>query len=118
MKKTIFKWVLLLILMAYTAFMTVWAHDMAKRDVCRGYVIKVDGASSMESVVKTGLEKELKAYPVRIAGTPIGKRNASEIEMYLDGSNMFENVSCMLTSDNKLLVEAEPLVPVMRVFTG
>lgn len=118
MKKTIFKWVLLLILMAYTAFMTVWAHDMAKRDVCRGYEIKVVGASSMESVARTGLEKELKAYPVRIAGTPILKLNASEIERYLAGSNMFENVSCMLTSDNKLLVEAEPLVPVMRVFTG
>ncbi len=118
MKKTVLKWSILILLLGYTAFITVWAHDMATRDVCRGYEIKVKGDSNLNEEVRQGLDKELKAYPQRIAGTPILQLNAAKIEKYLAGLNFFESVSCMLTSDNKLLVEAQPLIPVMRVFSN
>ncbi len=117
MKKTILKWALLLLLMGYTAWVTVWAHDMAAKDVCVGFEIDVNGNNSMDSIVRAGLEKELKNYPQRIAGTPVIKLDAEKIERYLRNMNLFEEVSCMLTSDNRLLVQATPLVPVMRVFT-
>lgn len=116
MKKTILKWTLLLLLMGYATWITVWAHEMARKDVCVGFEIEVKGKSSMDSIVRSGLERELKEYPQRIAGTPIMKLNIQKIEKYLKNLNLFEEVSCMLTADNKLLVQAAPLVPVMRVF--
>lgn len=117
MKKTIFKWTILLLLMGYATWVTVWAHEMARKDVCVGFEIEVKGKSSMDSIVRNGLERELRDYPQRIAGTPIMELNAQKIEGHLKNLNLFEEVSCMLTSDNKLLVQAAPLVPVMRVFT-
>ncbi len=117
MKKTILKWTLLLLLMVYAVWMTGWAHDMARKDVCVGFEIAVDGNTPMDSIVRSGLERELKNYPQRIAGTPIMQLDAAKIERYLRNMNLFEEVSCMLTSDNRLLVQALPLVPVMRVFT-
>ena len=118
MNKTILKWCILMVLLGYTTFIAVWVHGKASKEVCRGYEIEVKGESSLKDEVEQGLDKELKAYPQRIAGTPILKLNAAKIEKHLAGLNLFENVSCMLTSDNKLLVEAQPLVPVMRVFSN
>lgn len=118
MKKTILKWILLLLLMGYATWMTIWAHEMARKDVCVGFEVEVNGNSTMDSIVRNGLETELRNYPQRIAGTPIMKLDAEKIEKHLRSMNLFEEVSCMLTSDNRLLVRAVPVVPVMRVFTN
>lgn len=118
MKKTVFKWIILLFIMGYVTWVTVWAHDMARRDVCMGFVVEVDGQGKMDSIVRTGLEKELKEYPRRIAGTPMLELDAAGIEKHLKGMNLFEEVNCMVTSDNRLLVRAQPMIPVMRVFAG
>lgn len=118
MKKTILKWILLLLLMGYATWMIIWTHERARRDVCVGFDVEVKGNSLMDSIVRKGLETELRNYPKRIAGTPIMELDADKIEKHLKGMNLFEEVSCMLTSDNRLLVQAVPVVPVMRIFTN
>lgn len=114
----ILKWCILVALLAYTAGMAVWARREARLHVCTGIEIKVDGASSIDSVIRHGLTEELRKYPGKIVGMPLHRINTTEIEKYLSKDNNFESVNCLISPRGKLVVNIVPLIPVMRVFFG
>lgn len=118
MKNTILKWLLLILLMGYTTWITVWANQEADRHKCTGIIIKVLGTDNPKILerTKSGIETELSRYPEQIMGTPVHNLDTRKIEKYLSSISNFERVDCMINSDNHLLVEARPLEPVMRVF--
>jgi len=118
MKNTVLKWILLILLMGYTAWVTVWANREADRHKCTGIIIKVTGSDNPKIIgrTKTGIETELKRFSGSITGVPIHEVDTRKIESYLSAMSNFESVNCMISSDNRLLIEAKPLEPVMRVF--
>lgn len=118
MKNTILKWLLLILLMGYTTWITVWANREADRHKCTGIIIKVVGTDNPKILerTKSGIETELSRYPEQIQGTPVHNLDTRKIEKYLSSISNFERVDCMINSNNHLLVEARPLEPVMRVF--
>lgn len=118
MTKTLLKWTLLLLLMAYTGWMTIWARQQADLHVCEGFDIHVFGTSNLARTVGQGVEAELRKYPVRIIGTPIRLLDLRKIESSLASMNNFESVDCMIDANNRLRVNVVPMVPVMRVFSG
>lgn len=120
MKTTIFKWILLLLLLGYTAWVAVWANREAEQHKCTGVIVKIVGNKNKTVVDRTkrGIEMELAKYPDPIKGVSIHKVNTKKVEDYLASIANFESVKCMINSDNHLLVEAKPLEPVMRVFDG
>lgn len=113
---TITKWVILAVLVAYAAVMTVWAHKEAREHVCTGIEIRVEGSAQLDSMIRAGVSEELKDYPARIVGTPLHQLNTREVERYLARYSNFESVHCMVSSRGKLIIDIVPLVPVMRVF--
>lgn len=115
---TIAKWTVLVLLIAYTTAMTVWARHEAARHVCTGIEVEVTGESRMNDIVTKGLQEELRRYPGRIKGAPLNSINTQNIEKYLGKLSNFESVNCMLSSGGILKVKVKPLVPVMRVFVG
>lgn len=115
---TIAKWTVLVLLIAYTTAMTVWARHEAARHVCTGIEVEVTGESRMNDIVTKGLQEELRRYPGRIKGAPLSSINTHSIERYLGKLSNFESVNCMLSSGGILKVKVKPLVPVMRVFVG
>lgn len=118
MRNTILKWLLLLLLMGYTAWITVWANREADRHKCTGIIVKVTGSDNPKIIdrTKSGIVTELSRYPESITGVPVHNVDTRKIEKYLSAISNFESVNCMINSDNHLLVEARPLEPVMRVF--
>ena len=118
MRNTILKWLLLLLLMGYTAWITVWANREADRHKCTGIIVKVTGSDNPKIIdrTKSGIVTELSRYPESIEGVPVHNVDTRKIEKYLSAISNFESVNCMINSDNHLLVEARPLEPVMRVF--
>ncbi len=118
MRNTILKWLLLILLMGYTAWVTVWANREAERHKCTGVIVKVTGTDNPKILerTKSGIKTELSRYPERIKGTLVHNLDIRKIEKYLSSISNFERVDCMINSDNCLLVEARPLEPVMRVF--
>lgn len=118
MKITIFKWILLLLLIGYTAWIAVWANQQADCHKCTGVIVKIIGSDNKAIVERTkrGIETELARYPEPIKGVPVHNVNTRKIEDYLASIANFESINCMINSDNHLLVEAKPLEPVMRVF--
>ncbi len=115
---TIAKWTVLVLLIAYTTAMTVWARHEAARHVCTGIEVEVTGESRMNDIVTKGLQEELRRYPGKIKGAPLNSINTQNIEKYLGKLSNFESVNCMLSSGGILKVKVKPLVPVMRVFVG
>lgn len=114
----IIKTVILTLLTAYATVIAVWANQVASRHVCTGITIEVDGSAAMDSVIKHGVQEELRRYPQRLVGTPLHSLNTAAIEKYLSRSNNFESVNCMISSRGQLVVSIVPLIPVMRVFYG
>ncbi len=118
MINTVLKWLLLILLTGYTAWVTVWANREADRHKCTGITINVLGTENKKILerTKSGIEIELSRYPEQILGIPVHNVNTCKIKEYLSAIPNFESVDCMINSENHLLVEAKPLEPVMRVF--
>lgn len=114
----IFKWCILVALIGYWAGMTVWARYQAREHICTGIEVEVDGNALMDSVIRAGINEELRSYPKRIVGTQVHQLNTVEIERYLTRLNNFERVNCFISPRGALVVKVIPLVPVMRVFDG
>lgn len=117
-KGTIFKWVLLVLLVAYCAAVTVWASGEASRHVVTGIDIVVEGDAMMDSVIRHGVLQELQHYPKRIVGAQMSSVNTSDVERYLSEPGNLERVNCMMSSGGRLKIDIVPLIPVMRVFDG
>lgn len=118
MKKTVLKWTLLVVLMAYSVGMAVWANSRAASDICNGIEINIEGVASADSLTRQGVRAELAKSPYKIVGQPMASINTLEIEKYLKRFSNFEDVECVMTSQGKLSVKIVPMIPEIRVFDG
>jgi cell division protein FtsQ len=117
MRKKLLKWTLLIVLLAYTAVMTVWATGVANSTPCTGVEVLVDGDSKLVAPTRQGVLAEIDKYPSFI-GKPIGSINVKSIESHLGKMNNFEEVQCAMLSSGKLCIRVLPLVPELRIFTS
>lgn len=115
---TIFKWSLLLLLMGYTTWISVWARKEADSRVCHEIKVDIKNSRPTDSITRRGVIHELSRYPAKIVGTPLSSLNTQGIENYLSKLRNFENVECNITSGGNLKITVKPMVPVMRIFTN
>ncbi len=73
MTNTVLKWLLLVLLTGYTAWVTVWANREARRHECTGITVNVLGSENPNILERTrsGIETELARYPEQITGIPV-----------------------------------------------
>lgn len=116
--KTVWKWIILSLLLAYIVGMAIWANMEAARHSCQGISITVKGGGITDSVTQQGVLDMLRRYPEKIVGMPLNRVNTLGIEDYISSLNNFEDVRCYLTSRGFLAVEIQPLIPEIRVFDG
>lgn len=118
MRKTVAKWLILILLIVYACGITIWAHSESRRYGCAGIEITIDDATSADSVTQRGVMEELSRYPRKIVGEPLATIDTRHLEKYLGGFSNFEDVECTLTTARKLNVKVQPMVPAIRVFDG
>lgn len=118
MRKTIFKWTVLTLLIAYACGITIWAHDEARRNGCQGIEITIESSACADSVTRRGVLDELKAYPRKLVGVPVETIDTRHLKNYLSGNSNFEEVDCNILSNGKLNIRIQPMVPAARVFDG
>lgn len=116
MRKTILKWLLLTVLLAYTGFMTVWAGIESKRQVCSGVEVRVASASRIDTTTRQGVMEQLRHYPSRLVGVPLSSINTQQLEDYLSRLSNLERVECVLTPARQLRIDVVPMIPEIRVF--
>ncbi len=118
MGKTIAKWTILLVLLAYSISMAIWANQQAAKHICSGIDINIRGVSHADSVTRQGVMEELAKYPHKLKGAPFNTINTLAIENYLKSFSNFEDVQCLMTSQGRLLIDVVPMIPEIRVFDG
>lgn len=116
-RQTILKWGLLLLLAGYSVWAVMWAGSEARRRVCTGIEVEVEGYALSDSIIRHGIEEQLKEYPRPIKGQPLYLLNTDAIRRYLSSLRNFESVECMVSADGHLKIYVVPMVPVMRVFS-
>ncbi len=118
MRKTILKWFLLIILIAYACGMTIWAHNEARRNGCKDIEITIATSANADTVTLRGVMDELASYPRKIVGMPFETIDTRDIENYLSKNSNFEDVECTVLSNGKLNIRIQPMVPAARIFDG
>lgn len=118
MGKTIFKWLLLTVLIVYACGMTIWAHNESRQHSCNGIEVTIEKTTSADTITQRGVMEELSHYPRKLIGTPLEEIDTRHLENYLSHFSNFEDVECTLTTDRKLNVNILPMVPAIRVFDG
>lgn len=116
--KTVWKWILLILLAGYVACMAVWANREADRHACRGISISITGEGISDSITQRGVLDMLRRYPEKIVGMPVNRVNTLGVERYIMSLNNFEDVRCYITTQGYLEIKIQPMVPEIRVFDG
>ncbi len=116
--KSVWKWLILIVLLAYIVSMTVWANAEADKHKCRGISVSITGNGINDSITTSAVLDLLRQYPEKIVGVPATRVNTLGVENYIMGLNNFEDVRCHITSRGYLAVEIQPMIPEIRVFDG
>lgn len=116
MVKKILGWVVLVILMAYVVYASIWANAEAAKNSCKGIDIEIVKSNTADSVTRKGVLAEINRYPGKIIGAQLPAINTRNIELYLKSFPQFEDVVCNVTTAGKLNVKVTPMVPELRVF--
>lgn len=118
MVKTVFKWVILIFLLAYAVIAAVWARGEAMKSACKGIDVRIVKTNTVDSVTQRGVMAEIDSYPGKIIGNLPSSINTKDIEAYLKKAAHFEDVECTLNTDGRLVVRIVPMMPALRVFDG
>ncbi len=117
MWKTIFKIVLLLVLLGYVAFAFAFVHEDNARRVCPGIDLRIIGNTLPDSVLKQGVNSQLAKYGCKLKGETIKKIDLKKLEDYLSTFSNFESVECSFDPDSRLRITITPIKAEVRVFT-
>ncbi len=117
MRKTILKWSVLLLLLAYATVMAAICPHIEQSSPCQGFNVTVSCASGTEYITQEGVLLTLGDIVTSSQGKPIGSIDTNAIEALLDSQNSFESVQCFRGADNRIHILVEQMVPELRVFT-
>lgn len=118
MKKTVLKWLLLILLFAYIGLVVAWAKTRADEAVCTGINVIVRDHARSDSLTRRGVEEQVLSIAPRIVGTRLSSIDLRRIENRLTQISTFENVECYTTTKGKLCVSVTPMIPELRIFDG
>ena len=105
--------ILSLVLLAYIVVAVSWSRNQSATELCRGIV--VDPIESRFVTVKE-ITRELGKLPEEAEKMRIHQINTDSIERMLASIDNIERVRCVVTTDNRVHVEVDPLEPVARIF--
>ncbi|MDE6631404.1 MAG: hypothetical protein K2K23_00230 [Muribaculaceae bacterium] len=117
MWKTVFKIVLLMVLLGYVAFAFAFVHEENAKRLCPGIDLRIVGNSLPDSVLHQGVTSQLAKYGHKLTGEPIERIDLKQLEDYLSAFSNFESVECSLNPDSRLRITITPIKAEVRVFT-
>lgn len=118
MLKTIAKWLILILLLAYATIATIWANHEAKKEKCVDVDIEIANSNLSNFITEEGVKNELGELNKNISKYFIKDINIDSLEHTLSADNRYENVECSWTNQRRLRINITPMIPEIRVFTS
>lgn len=116
MWKTVLKWTLCVIMLAYIAGALAFADYQQGRRTCPGIDLRVEGGALPDSVMRQGVNSRLSQYGAKIKGAKLKDIDLQKIEDYLSRFSQFESVECSFDPDGRVRISVVPIKPEIRVF--
>lgn len=116
-QKTVWKWLILTALLAYTGWAAVWSCRQADAEPLQAVNIVINSSEPQTYVTEAGVRALLEAATRNSMGRPIGLVNTEALERRLGSINSFESVECVRLTDGTLRVTVTPMKPEIRIFT-
>jgi cell division protein FtsQ len=107
-----------LLLSAYLVVAVIWSRNQAEAAVCRGINIIVNDSLNSHFVTSREIAGEIGNLPERACALKLTDINTDSIEKILDKVDKIESATCIVTTDNRIIIEIDPLHPVARIFDG
>lgn len=117
MWKTVCKWIICVVLLAYVAL--AYAIGFQDNDMrrCAGIDLRIESNTIPDSVLRQGVASQLARYGRPLEGERLDKINLQKLENYLEHFSNFEWVECSFNPDSRLRITLSPIKPEVRVFT-
>lgn len=116
MRTTIFKWVILCLLLAYVTFTSIWARQEADARRCRGIGVAIEAGTALDSVARHGVMSHIGSISSTLRGKKLNDINTKKMEDALTCLPMFESVECGITPSDSVIIHVVPMIPEIRVF--
>lgn len=117
MWKTVCKWIICVLLLAYVAVAYAFGRQENSLRKCTGIDLRIEGSTLPDSVLRQGVASQLSGYGRPLKGERIDEINLQSLENYLGQFSNFEWVECSFNPDNRLRITVAPISPEVRVFT-
>lgn len=117
MKKTVGKWLILLILLSYTAIAGIWADQKADSIKCTGFTPVIHSSAPASFVTTEGIFSQLDDLVLNYGNYSISEINTDSLERYFSSINNFEKVECVKMNDGKIYLNIVPMIPEIRIFS-
>lgn len=118
MWKTVCKWIICVLLLAYVAVAFAFGRQENSMRKCTGIDLRIEESSLPDSIMRQGVASQLSRYGKPLKGERLDRIDLQNIENYLGQFSNFESVECSINPDNKLRITVTPISPEVRVFSA
>lgn len=116
-RNTVWKWLILIVLLGYTGWAAVWSCRQADSQPLRAVSVEIVSSEPQTYVTEAGVRSLIEAATRNRMGKPIGDIDTEALERRLSTINSFESVECVKLTDGTLRVSVTPMKPEIRIFT-
>ena len=115
-RKNVIRCILAILMMIYIGWAMVFCHHKAAARTCKGVKVEVFDPSHNNFVTSEAVFHNLATLGIDPSGMFRSQIDLRNLENTLAGCDNIETVNCVLLTDDSLLVEVQPIVPLLRVF--
>ncbi len=115
-RKIVIRCVLAIVLLIYIGFALAYSDTRASGQVCRGVSVTINDPGHNGFVAVSDILRDLTEQKTKPEGIGMRKIDVQSIENTLAGCDNIESVNCVLLTNDTLLIEVQPLKPLVRVF--
>lgn len=115
-RKNVIRCILAILMMIYIGWAMVFCHHKAAARTCKGVKVEVFDPSHNNFVTSEAVFHNLATLGIDPTGMFRSQIDLRNLENTLAGCDNIETVNCVLLTDDSLLVEVQPIVPLLRVF--
>lgn len=116
MWKTVCKWIICVLLLAYLAVAYAFGRQENSLRKCTGIDLRIEGSTLLDSVLRQGVASQLSKYGRPLKGEILDSIDLQKLENYLGRFSNFEWVECSFNPDSRLRITVAPISPEVRVF--
>lgn len=115
-RRNVIRCILAILMLIYMGWAMFFTHTRAAQATCKDVKVAVLDPEQNGFITSEAVSHDMAGLKINPSGALRSSIDLRRIEGALAGCDNIERVNCVLLTNDTLLVEVEPLVPLLRVF--